>query len=79
MPVLMNTAIIEPMILPSRLAESMFATAELIEKNTIGTTSVNMKLMNSAPKGLRTTARSPSTSPMIAPRTIPDNTKMGNR
>ena len=78
-PVAMNTDIIDPMMRPRRVAEFMFATADAIEKNTMGTTRVNIMLMNTVPNGFKTVALSPMTSPTIAPTTTPVRIKIGNR
>ena len=78
-PVTAKTPSMLPKILPSRLAEDIPATAEEMEKKTSGTTRVNIKLMNTVPKGLTTVARSPNTRPMIAPMTTPVRMKSGKR
>ncbi len=61
-----------PISLPARLALFMFAMEEEMEKNTIGTTTQNIMLMNSVPRGSSTPAFGqvkptmiPSTMPMI--------------
>ena len=79
MPVAMNTSSIEPMILPSRFADSMAATAEAIEKKTRGTTRVNIMLMKTRPMGLSAAACSPATNPTIAPTTTPVRMSSGKR
>lgn len=78
-PVEMNTSIIDPMIFPSRLAESMAATEDAIEKKTSGTTSVNIMFTNTTPKGFTIAASGPKTSPAIAPRTTHARMMRGNR
>ena len=63
-------AIVTLMILPARRALTMFAIAEEIEQNTIGTTTQNIMLINSVPSGSRLFApghTAPTTQPaMIA-------------
>ena len=59
-----------PISLPARFALFILAIEEEIEKNTIGTTTQNIMLMNSVPRG--SSALAPSQEkPTIIPRTIP--------
>ena len=59
-----------PMTLPAFLAETMLATALEMEKNTIGTTTQNIMLMNTVPRGSRAVAPGHS-QPVMAPATMP--------
>ena len=77
-----NVPTVRPMTLPARFALDMFAIADAIEQNTMGTTTQNMRFMKTVPIGSRTVAPlsmiSPDASlttglsaPTIQPPTIP--------
>lgn len=80
-----NVAMVTPMILPARLALCIFAIADAIEQNTVGTAMQNIRFRNTVPSGsstvapLTTTTVSPSTTsltagqmaPTMQPATIP--------
>ena len=77
-PVTMNIASIELIIFPSRFKLSIFATAEEIEKNTSGTTTMNNKFKNKSPNGLIILAFSPNINPIIDPMIMEDKRISGN-
>ena len=58
-------ATVTPMIFPARFRLSMFATALEMEAKTMGTTTQNIRLMNTVPRGLRTVAPVPETMPPL--------------
>ena len=58
------------MMRPARFAELMFAIAEAMEQNTIGTTTQNIILINSVPNGSRAVAPGHA-APTIQPATMP--------
>lgn len=53
-PVITKVATVVPMILPARLRLRMLATDPAMEANTRGTTTQNIMLMNTVPRGLMT-------------------------
>ena len=61
-----------PMTLPARFALDMLAIAEAMEQNTIGTTTQNMRFINTVPRGssfdpsegLNIPTRQPATMPV---------------
>ena len=65
-PVTTKVATVTPIIFPARFRLSMFATALEMDANTIGTTTQNIILMNTVPKGLRTVAPVPEITPPSA-------------
>ena len=79
-PVTTKVPTVTPMIFPARFRLSMFATALEMEAKTMGTTTQNIRLMNTVPRGLRTVAPVPDmtlpspstwagqTQPRMAPR-----------
>ena len=58
----MKVITVVPMSLPARLPLFILAMAEEMEKNTIGTTTQNIMLMNSVPRGLSTLAPEPGSA-----------------
>jgi len=58
---------------------SIFATAEEMEKKTSGTTTMNNRLINTSPKGLRILAFSPKIRPIIEPIIIEESSINGKR
>ena len=73
-----NTATVMPMIRPALPADSIFAMAEQMEQNTMGTTTQNIRLINTVPNGSSTVAPARTVSPApsfttgkIAPTTQP--------
>ena len=58
-----NVAIVTPMILPARLALCMFAMADEIEQNTVGTAIQNIRFRNTVPSGSSTVAPLTTISP----------------
>ena len=65
-----NVPTVTPMILPARLALLIFAMADDIEQNTIGTTTQNIKFVKIVPNGSRTVApghKRPTMQPAIIP------------
>ena len=84
-----NVAIVTPMILPARLALCMFAIADEIEQNTVGTAMQNIRFMNTVPSGSSTVAPltriSPEASfvagqiaPTMQPATMPISMQIRN-
>ena len=67
-----NVPTVMPMMRPARFAELIFAIAEAMEQNTIGTTTQNIMLMNSVPKGSRAVAPG-QTAPTTQPATMPSS------
>ncbi len=66
----MKVRTVVPMSLPARLALFMLAMEEEMEKNTIGTTTQNIILINRVPRG--SSAPAPGQAkPTTMPRTIP--------
>ena len=65
-----NVPTVMPMMRPARFAELMFAIAEAMEQNTIGTTTQNIILINSVPNGSRAVAPGHA-APTIQPATMP--------
>ena len=68
-----NVAMVTPMILPARLTLFILAMADAMEQNTIGTTTQNIMLMNTVPRGFSTVAPALSSvtgkiQPTMAPR-----------
>ena len=78
-PVTMKVTRVEPSILPSRFMLDILPTAEDMEMNTIGTTTVNMAFTNILPKGANTPAFSPSSAPAIQPSTMEQSSMSGKR
>jgi hypothetical protein len=68
MPVTTKMTIIEVRILPRRFKSVIAATAEDMEKKTIGTTMVKSRLRKTSPKGLKNQQRSLKTRPSKEPR-----------
>ena len=69
-PVTTNTATVTPMILPARRMLFMPATAPAMEANTSGTTTQNIMLMNTVPRGLMAAAASGSSQPSTQPSSM---------
>ena len=65
-----KVAIVVPMTLPARRALFMFAIAEEMETNTIGTTTQNIMLMKIVPMGSSAVAPG-QTAPTTHPATMP--------
>ena len=65
-PVTTKVPTVTPMIFPARFRLSMLATALEMEANTMGTTTQNIMLMNTVPRGLRTVAPVPEMTPPSA-------------
>ena len=53
---------VTPIIFPARLGDAMLAMAEEMDRNTMGTTMQNMRLINTVPRGSSTVAPGLSTS-----------------
>ena len=79
MPVTINVTRVEPSILPSRFMLDILPTAEAMEMNTIGTTTVNIAFTNISPRGASTPALSPSSAPAIQPSTMEQSSMRGKR
>ena len=81
-PVTTKVPTVTPIIFPARFRLSILATALEMEANTMGTTTQNIMLMNTVPKGLSTVAPVPeitlppsstaagNTQPTMAPSTM---------
>ena len=69
-PVTTNTATVTPMILPARRMLFMPATAPAMEANTSGTTTQNIMLMNTVPRGLMAAAASGNSQPSTQPSSM---------
>ena len=78
-PVTINTPIREPRIFPRRFIFNILPTALTIETKTIGTTTINSRLMNTLPIGASIVAFSPKIAPRIAPKIIPPKRISGKR
>jgi hypothetical protein len=72
-----NVSTVTPIILPARFALLMFAMADEIEQNTIGTTIQNIKFVKIVPSGSKTVAPG-HTRPTIQPAIIPTNIQIIN-
>ena len=68
--VTMKVATVTPSTLPARLTLPMFAMAEAMEQNTIGTTTQNIMFMNTVPSGSRQVAPG-QTAPTMQPAIMP--------
>ena len=66
----MKVITVVPISLPALLALFIFAMDDEMEKNTIGTTTQNIMLINSVPRGSRAPAPGQA-NPTIIPSTIP--------
>ena len=64
-PVTTKVPTVTPMIFPARFRLSMLATALEMEAKTMGTTTQNIMLMNTVPRGLSTVAPVPETMPPL--------------
>ena len=73
-----NTATVTPSTLPARFALPMFAMAEEMEQNTIGTTTQNIMFMNTVPSGSRAVAPG-HTAPTMQPATMPTSMEIMNQ
>ena len=69
--VIKNVAMVTPMILPARLTLFMLAIAELMEQNTIGTTTQNIMLMNTVPRNSIFLPKDGAKAPTRQPATMP--------
>ena len=69
-PVMTKVATVVPMILPARFMLFMLAMEPAMDTNTSGTTTQNIMLMNTVPKGFSTVAAPGASQPTIAPMTI---------
>ena len=69
-PVMTKVATVVPMILPARFMLFMLAMEPAMDTNTSGTTTQNIMLMNTVPKGFRTPAAVGASQPTMAPSTI---------
>lgn len=78
-PIITNTVIIDPIILPSHVILSMFTIAEAIEKNTSGIRTMNNKLINISPNGLIVVAFSLNISTTTVPIKMEINKVTGKR
>ena len=72
-PVTIKVATVVPMIFPARPRLLMLAIDPAIEANTRGTTTQNIMLMNTVPKGLIVWPKSGANQPTIQPKTMPPN------
>ena len=71
-PVMTKVATVVPMILPARFMLFMLAMEPAMDTNTRGTTTQNIMLMNTVPRGFTTGASQPTSAPMIiAPSMMP--------
>ena len=66
-----KVATVTPMILPARLTLFMLAMAEAMEQNTIGTTTQNIRLMNSVPRNSIFPPKPGASQPTRQPATMP--------
>ena len=66
-PVTTNTATVTPMIFPARRRLPMLATAPAMDTNTSGTTTQNIMLMNTVPRGFTASAALGSSWPNRQP------------
>ena len=66
-----NVAIVVPMILPARFMFFMLAIAELMEQNTIGTTTQNIILTKRVPRNSIFRPKAGQIPPTMQPSTIP--------
>ena len=69
-PVTTNTATVVPMILPARCRLSILAMDPAMDTNTRGTTTQNIMLMNTVPRGLMALARSGKNHPATQPKAM---------
>ena len=69
-PVTTKVATVVPMILPARARLLVQATEVEIEAKTRGTTTQNIMLMNTVPRGLMTAATPGASQPTMQPRTM---------
>ena len=69
-----KVATVTPMILPARLTLFILAMAELMEQNTMGTTTQNIMLINTVPRNSiflpKDGAKAPTRQPAIMPVSI---------
>ena len=71
--VIQKVAIVVPMIFPARFAFCIFAMAEEMEQNTIGTTTQNIRLVKMVPRGFNFWEKSGAKKPARHPAMIPSN------
>jgi hypothetical protein len=76
--VMRKVMIVVTMTRPARRALFMLAMAEAMEQNTSGTTTQNMRLMNTVPMGSRAVAPG-QTAPTTQPAAMPTSIQMMNQ
>ena len=69
-PVITNTVTVTPMIRPARRIFPMLATDPAMEANTNGTTTQNIMLMNTVPRGLMAAAAPGASQPRTQPSSM---------
>ena len=78
-PVITKVSTVVPMILPARLRLRMLATDPAMEAKTRGTTTQNIMLMNTVPRGLIVVPNSGETQPAMQPSTMAPSMMARNR